>query len=153
MENPHVAGDPSEQARSPVAEIIAIGSELLTPQRLDTNSLFLTSQLNALGVEVVAKHVVGDDRARLASAIQAAIERSEYVFLSGGLGPTEDDVTREAAAAALGRTLEFSAVQEEILIQRFAQIRRPMADNNRRQVYLVAGAEALRQQRFDQAPH
>jgi nicotinamide-nucleotide amidase len=143
MENPHVAGDPVEGTRSPVAEIIAIGSELLTPQRLDTNSLFLTSHLNALGVEVIAKHVIGDDRARLASAIQAAIERSEYVFLSGGLGPTEDDVTREAAAAALGRTLEFSAVQEEILIQRFAQIRRPMADNNRRQVYLVAGAEAL----------
>jgi competence/damage-inducible protein CinA-like protein len=143
MENPHVAGDPVEGTRSPVAEIIAIGSELLTPPRLDTNSLFLTSQLNALGVEVIAKHVVGDDRARLAAAIQTAIERSEYVFLSGGLGPTEDDVTREAAAAALGRTLEFSAAQEEILIQRFAQIRRPMADNNRRQVYLVAGAEAL----------
>jgi nicotinamide-nucleotide amidase len=143
MEHPHRAGGPAEGERSPVAEIIAIGSELLTPQRLDTNSLFLTSQLNALGVAVTAKHVVGDDRARLASAIQTAVERSEYVFLSGGLGPTEDDVTREAAAAALGRTLEFSAAQEQILIQRFAQIRRPMAENNRRQVYLVAGAEAL----------
>lgn len=143
MEHPHDAGDPVEEAPFPVAEIIAIGSELLTPQRVDTNSLFLTSQLNALGIAVVAKHVVGDDRARLAAAIQTAIERSEYVFLSGGLGPTEDDLTREAAAAALGRTLEFSAAQEQILIQRFAQIRRPMADNNRRQAYLVAGAEAL----------
>jgi nicotinamide-nucleotide amidase len=143
MEHPHGAGDPSEQARFPVAEIIAIGSELLTPQRLDTNSLFLTEQLNALGVAVVGKQVAGDDRARLAAAIQTTVERSEYVFLSGGLGPTEDDVTREAAAAALGRTLEFSAAQEQILIQRFAQIRRPMADNNRRQAYLVTGAEAL----------
>jgi nicotinamide-nucleotide amidase len=143
MEHPDVGGSPSKEARFPVAEIIAIGSELLTPQRLDTNSLFLTGQLNALGVALVAKHVVGDDRARLAAAIQTAVERSEYVFLSGGLGPTEDDVTREAAAAALGRTLEFSSDQEQILIQRFAQIRRPMADNNRRQSYLVSGAEAL----------
>lgn len=139
----NVAGSSSPPARYPVAEIIAIGSELLTPQRLDTNSLFLTEQLNALGVELVAKHVVGDDRARLSAAIAAAVERSEFVFLSGGLGPTEDDVTREAAAAALGRGLEFSEAEERVLIQRFAQIRRPMAENNRRQVYVVAGAEVL----------
>lgn len=138
-----VSGGAVAPARFPVAEIIAIGSELLTPQRLDTNSLFLTEQLNALGVELVAKHVIGDSRARLAAAISASLERSEYVFLSGGLGPTEDDVTREAAAAALGRALEFSEAEEQILIQRFAQIRRPMAENNRRQVYLVHGAEVL----------
>ncbi len=83
------------------AEIIAVGSELLTPQHLDTNSLLITEQLNILGVDVVSKGVIGDDRARLADAIRVAINRSEIVVLSGGLGPTEDDVTRDAAAMPL----------------------------------------------------
>ena len=90
------------------AEIIAVGSELLTPQHVDTNSLVITEHLNILGVEVVAKEVIGDDRARLSDAIRVAINRSEIVVLSGGLGPTEDDVTRDAAAAALGRRLVLS---------------------------------------------
>src|ERR1035441_2156913 len=84
------------------AEIIAIGSELLTPQRVDTNSLFLTDQLNGLGVEVVTKSVIGDDLNRLADAVRRAVSRSEIVILCGGLGPTEDDLTRDAVAAALG---------------------------------------------------
>ena len=78
---------------------------MLTPQRLDTNSLFITEHLNALGLEVVGKQIVGDDRARLQQVIREALERSEFVLLSGGLGPTEDDVTRDAAAAAFGRKL------------------------------------------------
>ena len=82
------------------AEIIAVGSELLTPQRLDTNSLYVTAELNNLGVEVVAKSVVGDDRERLAEAVRRALLRSSIVVLSGGLGPTEDDVTRAAVALA-----------------------------------------------------
>lgn len=126
------------------AEIIAIGSELLTQSRLDTNSLFITEQLNALGVDVVEKHVVGDERERLTAAISEAMRRVEIVLLSGGLGPTEDDVTRDAAAAALGRELYLSPEQEQILIRRFQQINRPMAENNRRQAYLIEGAEALR---------
>jgi nicotinamide-nucleotide amidase len=89
------------------AEIIAAGSELLTAARLDTNSLFLTAHLNQLGVEVVAKAVIGDHRARLTEAVRAACSRSEIVILTGGLGPTEDDVTRDAAAAALDRPLVF----------------------------------------------
>lgn len=125
------------------AEIIAIGSELLTQSRLDTNSLFITEQLNALGVDVVEKHVVGDERSRLTAAISEAMERVEIVLLSGGLGPTEDDVTRDAAASALGRGLYLSEQQEEVLIRRFQQINRPMAENNRRQAYLIEGAEAL----------
>ena len=134
---------PTAPALQPVAEIIAIGSELLTPQRLDTNSLFITEHLNAMGLEVVGKQIVGDDRARLQQAIREALERSEFVLLSGGLGPTEDDVTRDAAATALGRRLVFSAEQEAVLIRRFEQIKRRMAEINRRQAYLIEGAEAL----------
>lgn len=125
------------------AEIIAVGSELLTPQRIDTNSLTVTEQLNLLGVEVVSKHVIGDDRERLTAAIRTAVTRSHIVILIGGLGPTEDDVTRDAAAAALGLTLTLSLEQESVLIQRFRQINRPMAKNNLRQAYLIEGAEVL----------
>ena len=87
------------------AEIIAVGSELLTPFRMDTNSLYLTEQINQLGVEVVFKCVVGDDLKRLVAAAQHALFRSEIVIFSGGLGPTEDDLTREAVAEALGVSL------------------------------------------------
>jgi nicotinamide-nucleotide amidase len=125
------------------AEILAIGSELLTPQRIDTNSLIVTEQLNLLGVEVIAKHVIGDDRERLTQAIRACIARSNIVILIGGLGPTEDDVTRDAAAAALGLELKLSLEQESVLISRFRQINRPMAKNNIRQAYLLEGAQAL----------
>jgi nicotinamide-nucleotide amidase len=126
-----------------VAEIIAIGSELLTPQRMDTNSLAVTESLNSLGVEVVTKQVIGDDRQRLAEAIRTAVKRSDVVVLIGGLGPTEDDVTRDAAAAALGKKLALSLEQESVLINRFRQINRPMAPNNIRQAYLLEGAEAM----------
>ncbi len=125
------------------AEIIAVGSELLTPQRIDTNSLVVTEYLNFLGVEVVTKQVIGDDRDRLTHAIRGAIERVHIVVLIGGLGPTEDDLTRDAAAAALGRKLILSLEQESILIARFRQINRPMAKNNIRQAYLLEGAEAM----------
>lgn len=125
------------------AEIIAIGSELLTPQRLDTNSLWLTDQLNALGVEVVQKTIVGDERARLTDAIRAALSRSTIVILTGGLGPTEDDVTRDAVAEALNRQLEFSEEVREWLQARFARSGRIMAEINLRQAYLIQGAEKL----------
>ena len=125
------------------AEIIAIGSELLTPERVDTNSLIVTRHLNLLGVEVAAKHVIGDDRAHLTEAIRTALERSDILILIGGLGPTEDDVTRDAAAAALGRKLALSLEQESILLEKFRRINRAMAKNNLRQAYLIDGAEAL----------
>src|SRR5215472_12117656 len=89
------------------AEIIAVGSELLTAGRVDTNSLFLTDQLNALGIEVRRKLVVGDDRALLAAAVREGLRDAGIVILTGGLGPTLDDVTREAVAQALGRELIF----------------------------------------------
>ncbi len=126
------------------AEIIAVGSELLTPQRVDTNSLYLTDQLNGLGVEVVAKLIVGDDRARLADAIRGALARSEILILTGGLGPTEDDVTRDAVAQALGREQVFHQDIYDAIEQRFSRRRRgPMPEINRRQAYVLTGAEVL----------
>ena len=125
------------------AEIIAVGSELLTPQRIDTNSLFITDELNALGVEVQRKLIVGDDRPLLTAAIRDALARVQIVILSGGLGPTEDDVTRDAVAAAIGRKLVFSEEQRARLEERFRKFNRAMAENNLRQAYLVEGAEAV----------
>ena len=131
----------------PDAEIIAIGSELLTPQRLDTNSLYLTDQLNALGVEVVRKTVVGDERERLADTIRGAMARSQILVLTGGLGPTEDDLTRDAVASVLGRTLEFSQPICDQIEERFRRFGRKMVEINRRQAYLVSGAQALHNDR------
>lgn len=129
------------------AAILAVGSELLTPDRLDTNSLYLTDHLNTLGVEVAFKMVVGDDRDRLSEAIRYALEAVEIVILSGGLGPTEDDLTRDALAAVLGRQLIFSQEIVDWLKERFVRIGRPMAENNKRQAYLVEGAQKLNNER------
>lgn len=126
-----------------VSEIIAIGSELLTPQRVDTNSLYLTEQLNALGVEVVTKSVIGDDRDRLADAVRRAVSRSGLVILTGGLGPTEDDVTREAVAAALDRGQKYHSEIADQIEQRFRQMGRKMAEINRRQAFIIEGAAIL----------
>jgi nicotinamide-nucleotide amidase len=89
------------------AEIIAIGSELLTPEKTDTNSLWLTEKLNEIGVEVKLKTIVGDDAMRLEETIRDAVKRSEIVITTGGLGPTEDDLTREISARAIGRELVY----------------------------------------------
>jgi nicotinamide-nucleotide amidase len=125
------------------AEIIAIGSEMLTPERVDTNSLYLTGELNNLGVEVVTKCVIGDDRDRLADAVHRGVSRSQIVILSGGLGPTEDDLTRDAVAQALGRRLIFHPEIAETLEQRFARMGRKMAEVNKRQAFVVEGADLL----------
>ena len=125
------------------AEIIAVGSELLTPDRIDTNSLWLTMQLNALGVEVRRKLVVGDDRELLAAAVRESLNQVSIVILSGGLGPTEDDVTRDAVSQALGRNLVFRQDLLDALTERFQRLQRKMADNNRRQTFIVEGAEPL----------
>jgi nicotinamide-nucleotide amidase len=125
------------------AEIIAVGSELLTPQRLDTNSLFLTDELNGLGIEVTTKYVVGDNRDHVAGVVRRAMSRSEIVILSGGLGPTEDDVTRDAVALALDRKLVFHPEIADQLEQRFRQANRKMSEVNRRQAFIIDGADIL----------
>ncbi|MGH9557641.1 MAG: competence/damage-inducible protein A [Bryobacteraceae bacterium] len=129
------------------AEIIAVGSELLTHDRLDTNSLFVTEQLNGLGVEVRRKMVIGDDRALLAAAIRNALSDMSLVVVTGGLGPTEDDVTRDAVASALGRNLILSPQVQEWIEERFRRLNRKMAEINLRQAYLIEGAEAIRNPR------
>ena len=105
------------------AEIIAVGSELLTPERVDTNSLYLTDQLNALGIEVRRKLVVGDDRVLLAAAVRQALGQVGIVILTGGLGPTLDDVTRDAVAEALGRNLVFRQDLLDTLTERSERLR------------------------------
>ena len=127
----------------PDAEIIAVGSEMLTSQRLDTNSLFITDQLNMLGVEVRRKLVVGDDRAILTAAVKHALAHADIVIVTGGLGPTEDDLTRESVAAALDRPLEFHQELADAIEERFRRRQRKMAENNKRQAYLVQGASIL----------
>jgi len=125
------------------AEIIAIGSEMLSGERIDTNSLYLASELNKLGIEVVFKCVIGDDRDRLAAQVRQSMGRSAILILSGGLGPTEDDVTRDAVAQALGRKLLFDAAIADWLAQRFAAAKRKMAEVNKRQAFVIQGAGIL----------
>ena len=125
------------------AEIIAIGSELLTPFRQDTNSLYLTEKLNQLGVEVIFKTIVGDSRERLTGAASLAVSRAEIVIFMGGLGPTEDDLTREALADALGLELYRDPAIVTSLEQRFAARGWTMAANNLKQADVITGATVL----------
>jgi nicotinamide-nucleotide amidase len=125
------------------AEIIAVGSELLTPFRTDTNSLWLTERLNAAGVEVKLKTIVGDDDARLEETIRDAVKRSGVVVLTGGLGPTEDDITRKIAARALSRRLLLDEGVLEEIRAKFLLWGRKMPEINARQAMVIEGAEVI----------
>ncbi|MCU1288154.1 MAG: competence/damage-inducible protein CinA C-terminal domain protein [Acidobacteria bacterium] len=125
------------------AEIIAIGSELLTPEKTDTNSLWLTEKLNEIGIEVKLKTIVGDDELRLEETIRDAVERSDVIITTGGLGPTEDDITRQISAKAIGRKLIFHEALVEDLRERFRRWGREMPEINKRQAYVIEGAEIL----------
>jgi nicotinamide-nucleotide amidase len=125
------------------AEIIAVGSELLTPARSDTNSLYLTEKLNAAGFEVRLKSIVGDRMDDLQELLRVALQRSQLVVLCGGLGPTEDDLTRAATARALGRTITVNQEIVEWLRQKFARRGFRMAQINERQAEVIEGAEIL----------
>jgi nicotinamide-nucleotide amidase len=121
------------------AEIIAVGSELLTPTRTDTNSLAITETLNRLGIDVRAKAIVGDRRADLAAVFRGALSRVDLVVLCGGLGPTDDDVTRDVVAEVLGRTLREEASITEAIRARFSRRNLTMPDINRRQAMVPDG--------------
>jgi nicotinamide-nucleotide amidase len=125
------------------SEIIAVGSEMLTPYRQDTNSLYLTEKLNEIGVVVAFKSIVGDRRKDLVSAIRTALGRADIVLVMGGLGPTEDDLTREATADALSIALRRDAAQVAALHARAASWRITMPQNNLKQADLLQGATLL----------
>jgi len=126
------------------AEIIAIGSELLTCDRTDTNSLWLTDRLNRIGIDVKLKTIVGDDDARLEETIKDAARRSRVVITTGGLGPTEDDITRKVVARALGRRLSLDERVLEEIRERFRSFGiANMPERNSRQAMVIAGAEVL----------
>jgi nicotinamide-nucleotide amidase len=125
------------------AEIIAVGSELLTPDRMDTNSLYLTEELNKLGIEVVRKTIVGDNRELLAEAFRDALNRVPLIIASGGLGPTEDDLTRETVAELLGRKLILNDAILRYIEGRFRELGREMPAVNVRQAMVPEGAEVL----------
>ncbi len=126
-----------------IAEIIAVGSEMLTPHRTDTNSLFLTEALNDLGVSVAFKTVIGDNREHLTSAVRIALSRADIVITSGGLGPTEDDITRNCVADALSLELHKDPDTMAALYKRFAERRIPMPPNNEKQAEVIEGAQLL----------
>jgi nicotinamide-nucleotide amidase len=125
------------------SEIIAVGSEMLTPFRQDTNSLYLTEKLNGIGVTVAFKTIVGDRRKDLVNAIRTALGRTDIVILMGGLGPTEDDLTREAVAEALSLKLRRDASQVAALHARAASWRISMPQNNLKQADVLEGATLL----------
>jgi nicotinamide-nucleotide amidase len=125
------------------AAILAVGSELLTPARIDTNSLYLTEQLNLLGIDLAFKSIIGDDREELARAVRGALERVDLLVCTGGLGPTDDDVTREVVAEVLGRPLlENTAIANRIRA-RFEGRGLQMPEINRRQAMVPEGAQIL----------
>jgi len=126
------------------AEIIAIGSELLTSNRTDTNSLWLTDKLNRIGIDVKLKTVVGDDDARLEETIKDAVKRSRVVLTTGGLGPTEDDITRKVVARALGKRLSLDEKVLEEIRERFRSFGvANMPERNSRQAMVISGAQVL----------
>jgi len=129
------------------AEIIAVGSELLTPFRLDTNSLFLTSELNQVGLRVAHKAVVGDAPDEMCMSFRHALDRADVVVSSGGLGPTDDDRTRQTVADLLGRKLYVDEEVLQSIRERFRRFGRAMPQINERQALVIEGATVLKNPR------
>jgi nicotinamide-nucleotide amidase len=125
------------------AAICAVGSELLTPSKIDTNSLYLTEQLNLLGIDLAFKSIIGDDRVELARAVRGALERVDLLICTGGLGPTDDDVTREVVAEVLGRPLRENRAIGDRIRARFEGRGLQMPEINRRQAMVPEGAQIL----------
>lgn len=127
----------------PAVEVIAVGTELLLGQLTDTNSRTIAQALAGAGIDVFATHTVGDNRARIATAVRGALERAGGVITTGGLGPTVDDLTKEAIADVLGVELELHAPSLAWIQAAFARLGREMRDNNRKQAMLPRGAVVL----------
>jgi competence/damage-inducible protein CinA-like protein len=125
------------------AEIIAVGSELLSPFRMDTNSLFLTQSLEEHGIRVIAKTIIGDDRGQLVNVFKNAFARSDVIIVTGGLGPTVDDLTREALSEFLNIPLEFHPDILEVIRKRFTSRGIKMPEINRKQAMVLRGAKVM----------
>ncbi|MCZ2099706.1 MAG: CinA family nicotinamide mononucleotide deamidase-related protein [Anaerolineae bacterium] len=121
-------------------EILSIGTELLLGEIVDTNSAYVARQLRDIGVNIFYLTTVGDNLERIAAAIRASLQRADVVLTTGGLGPTVDDMTRQAVAQATGRPLEFRPELLEQIAQRFRQLGSQMSENNRVQAYIPAGS-------------
>jgi len=126
-----------------IIEIIAVGSELLTPYYQDTNSLYITSRLNDLGLKVSFKTIVGDDHVSLLSCFKLALKRADMVFIIGGLGPTSDDMTREVFAEASGKELEFRTDLLDHIKSRFKKRGLIMTSSNKKQAFVIKGSEVI----------
>jgi len=125
------------------AEIIAVGSELLGPSRLDTNSLYITEKLAGLGIELHIKNVVGDNREDLATLVRQALARADVVVLTGGLGPTDDDLTRDVVSEVLERPMTIDESIVTKIRARFERRGLQMPEVNRRQAQVPQGAIVL----------
>jgi len=125
------------------AEIIAVGSELLSQARLETNSVFITRKLKEFGLRVMRKFVVEDREEEIRGALESAMRGSEVVILTGGLGPTHDDITREVVSKVLGRELALDPQLLEGLKSRYQRVGLKMTDNNLRQARVPEGAESM----------
>jgi competence/damage-inducible protein CinA-like protein len=125
------------------AEVIAVGSELLDPLRRETNGAYITGRLRSVGVDVLARTTVADEASWLEQVFRQALSRADVVIATGGLGPTADDLTREAAARAAGRVLQRDPALLEALVERFARFGRVMAPVNAQQADLIQGATSL----------
>ncbi len=123
--------------------ILAIGSEMLTPFRVDTNSLLITERLNAIGYDVRLKAVVADEVDELAEIIRAAMAWADLIMVTGGLGPTEDDITRDAVARTLDTPLDVDEAIADRIRDRFARRGMTMPEINRRQAMVPRGADVL----------
>ena len=126
------------------AEIVMIGTELLLGEIVDTNATRFAKALREIGLDLYYKTTVGDNEQRITDVLNLALDRSDVVLTSGGLGPTVDDITRQAVANATGRKLVYSDELEAQIAERFASFGRSMAENNKRQAYIPEGAMPLR---------
>ena len=124
----------------PNAEIISIGTEILLGEIVDTNAQYIARALKEAGIDLFRKTTIGDNAARIALALSEALDRSDIIITSGGLGPTVDDLTREGVAMAVGRQIEYVPELWEQIQERFRRFGRQPTDNNKRQAYIPAGA-------------
>jgi nicotinamide-nucleotide amidase len=126
------------------AEIVMIGTELLLGEIVDTNATRLAKMLREIGLDLYYKTTVGDNEARITAVLNQALDRADVVITSGGLGPTVDDITRQAVANATGRKLVYSRELERQIAARFRSFGREMGENNKRQAFIPEGASPLR---------